>query len=76
MSDERFENSGASTNSAPYLSDEWFETTGAQAEAHDVFTQLPKTAFWLNALILSELSQSDDFRTRSERNGEYGANRE
>ncbi len=35
-----------------------------------------KRLFGLNPLISNGLSQSDDFRTRSGKNGEYGPNRE
>ena len=35
-----------------------------------------KRLFGLNSLILNGLTQLDDFRTRSGKNGEYGPNRE
>ncbi len=55
------------------MSDERFESSGAEP---DLFHNSRQWHFCLKLLISNGLSQSDDFRTRSGKNGEYGANRE
>ena len=76
VSDEGFETSDSSKSQFRIFRTRGFELSGAQAQAHEVLPQPPKSDSWLNSLISQWLSQSDDFRTRSGKNGEYGANRE